>query len=225
MPKLNTARHRLIGAAMLVVALAGCRSKGDIVLDEGVGITAIRTACPAVGIPDNTGDVTLFRTPGATDAASIDVTASMTNLRTECSNGDMKSTGDKVYSVSGFDILGRRTDTRGARSVQVPYFVTVLRGRSAVISKRIGTVTLNFADGQERAQAHAQGAAYIDKAEATLPADVRDAITRKRRAGDSDAAVDPLARPEVRTAVNRATFEVLIGFQLSQDQLKYNASR
>ena len=50
-------------------------------------------------------------------------------------------------------------------------------------------------------------------------------ITRKRRAGDTDAAVDPLARPEVRTAVNRATFEVLIGFQLSQDQLKYNASR
>ena len=33
----------------------------------------------------------------------------------------------------------------------LPYFVTVLRGGSAVVTKRVGNVTLNFADGQERA--------------------------------------------------------------------------
>lgn len=213
-------RPRLFGAAMIVLALAGCKSKGDLVVDEGVGITAIRTACPAVGIPDYTGDVTLFSSAGATDAASIDLTASMTNVRSQCNDQ-----GVKVYSTSGFDILARRTDVRGARTVQLPYFVTVLRGRSAVISKRIGTVTLNFADGQERAQAHATGEAFIDKSEATLPADIRDQITRKRRAGETDAAVDPLSRPEIRQAVNRATFEVLLGFQLTQAQLSYNATR
>ncbi|PLK25494.1 hypothetical protein [Novosphingobium sp. TH158] len=215
-----TARTRLIAATALVAALAGCRGSGDIVVDEGVGITAVRTACPAVGIPDYTGDITTFRTPGATDAGSIDVTAAITNLRTQCNEA-----GEKVYSTSTFDVVARRADVRGARTVQLPYFVTVLRGRSAVVSKRLGTVTLNFADGQERAQARGQGAAYIDKAEATLAEEIRREITRKRKAGDADAATDPLSRPEIRAAVNRATFEVLVGFQLDQNQLSYNATR
>jgi hypothetical protein len=109
--------------------------------------------------------------------------------------------------------------------VTVPYFVTVLRGGTAVVSKRVANVTLTFADGQERATATGQGGAYIDRAEATLPADIRKRITRKRKAGDVDAAIDPLAVPEVKAAVARATFEVLVGFQLDQQQLTYNATR
>jgi hypothetical protein len=213
-------RTRLLTALVIASALAGCRSSGDIVLDEGVGITAVRSACPAVGIPDYTGDVTMFRSRGSTTANDIDVVAAMTNVRSQCND-----TGEKVYATATFDVLGRRTDTRGARSVTVPYFVTVLRGGSAVVAKRTASVTLNFADGQERAQASGQGGAYIDKAEATLPAEIRERITRKRRAGDSDAAVDPLAQPEVKAAVARATFELLVGFQLDQAQLTYNATR
>lgn len=223
-----TARTRLFCVAAIAVAgaaaLSGCRSKGEIVVQEGVGITAVRGACPAVGIPDYTGDVTLFRTPGARDAASIDVTAAITNLRAQCDENP-KDQSAKVYSGIGFDVLARRTDTRGARQVSLPYFISVLRGGRAVVTKRVGTVVLNFADGQERAQAHAQGGAYVDRAEATLPEDIRRRITRKRKAGDQDAAVDPLTEPEVRTAVQRATFEVLVGFQLDQDQLSYNATR
>ncbi len=223
-----TARTRPFCAAAIALAgaaaLAGCKSSGEIVVQEGVGITAVRGACPAVGIPDYTGDVTLFRTAGARDAASIDVTASITNLRSQCDDG-VKNQGEKVYASVAFDVLGRRADTRGSRQVSLPYFVTVLRGGRAVVTKRVGTVVLNFADGQERAQAHAQGGAHIDRAEATLPEDIRKRITRKRKAGDQDAAVDPLTEPEVRAAVQRATFEVLVGFQLDQDQLSYNATR
>jgi len=218
-----TTRYPLItaaGVAVLAVSLGGCKTKGDIVVDEGVGVAAVRGACPTVGIPDYTGDVTLFRTPGATDMAAIDVTAAMTNVRSACDE-----TGEKVHTSVSFDVLARRTDTAGARSVQLPYFVTVLRGGKAVISKRVGTVTIAFADGQERAQVRAQGAAYIDKTEATLPAEIRARITRKRKAGDSDAAIDPLAQPEVRAAVARATFDVLVGFQLDDRQLAYNATR
>jgi len=215
----------LLTATLLVAApafiLAGCSRHGDLVVDESVGVTAVRGACPAVGIPDYTGDITLFTTPGATDAASIDVTASITNLRSTCP----ESAGAKVYSASTFDVQARRSDTRGARTVQLPYFVTVLRGGSAVVSKRVGTVTLNFADGAARAQASAQGGAYVDRAAATLPEDIRRQITRKRKAGDNDAAVDPLTKPEIKAAVARATFEVLIGFQLDQGQLSYNATR
>ncbi|MBS0482946.1 MAG: hypothetical protein JSR96_12540, partial [Proteobacteria bacterium] len=106
-----------------------------------------------------------------------------------------------------------------------PYFVTVLRGGSAVTAKRVGQVTLNFADGQERAQVSGTGSAYIDKAEATLPADIRDRITRRRKAGEADAAIDPLSQPDVKAAVARATFEVMVGFQIDQGQLTYNATR
>jgi len=214
------ARSPVIVAVLLAAALAGCRSKGEIVVDEGVGITAVRTPCPAVGIPDFTGDVTLFRSPGEKTANNIDVVAAMTNVRSECSEG-----ADKVFTKTTFDVLARRTDTQGARQVTIPYFVTVLRGGTAVVTKRVGNVTVNFADGQERAQVSGEGSSYIDRAEATLPADIRERIVRKRKAGDADAAVDPLAEPEVRAAVSRASFEVLIGFQLDQSQLSYNATR
>jgi hypothetical protein len=215
-----TARFRLISAIALAAALAGCKTKGDIVVDEGVGISAVRGVCPSVGIPNNTGDVTTFRVPGDSTAGNIDVVAAMTNVRSTCNDS-----GEKVYTAVTFDVLARRSDTRGARTVTVPYFVTVLRGGRAVITKRIGQVTLNFADGQERAQASGQGGAYVDKAEASLPADIRERLTRKRRAGQEDAAVDPLSDPAVKAAVARATFDVLVGFQLSQDQLVYNATR
>ncbi len=215
-----TLRFRLIAATSLLAALAGCSSTGEIVVDQGVGIQAVRSACPSIGIPDYTGDITLFRTPGVTTADNVDVVATMTNVRSTCNE-----TGERVYAQATFDVLARRTDTRGARQVIIPYFSTVLRGGTAVISKRIGSVTLNFADGQERAQASGSGSAYVDKAEATLPSDIRQRITRKRKAGEADAAVDPLSQPDVKAAVARATFELLVGFQLDQAQLSYNATR
>ncbi|HEX8057819.1 MAG TPA: hypothetical protein VF481_14245 [Novosphingobium sp.] len=218
-------RYRLLAAAAVTAALAGCHSKGELVVDESVGITAVRGACPAIGIPDYTGDVTLFRTPGDTTAGNIDVVAAMTNVKSQCNDGSDKDTSAKVFVSTTFDVLARRTDTHGARQVQIPYFVSVLRGGSAVVSKRVGTVTLNFADGQERAQVTGQGSAYIDRADATLPAEIRERITRKRKAGEADAAVDPLSEPDVRAAVQRANFELLLGFQLDQAQLSYNATR
>ena len=53
----------------------------------------------------------------------------------------------------------------------------------------------------------------------------RGPLQRDLSAGEADAAIDPLAEPGVREAVAQATFEHLVGFQLTQDQLKYNATR
>ena len=138
--------HSIFSVTAMAAVLAGCVNEGELVLSQGVGVTTVRTACPAVGIPDYTGDVTTFRTAGATTADQIDVVAAITNLRSSCNES-----GEKVYSEAKFDVLARRTDVRGARQVQLPYFSTVLQGGSAVQAKRIGTVTINFADGQERA--------------------------------------------------------------------------
>ncbi|WP_324828236.1 hypothetical protein [Qipengyuania zhejiangensis] len=215
-----TSRNRLLSVFALGLALAGCSREGELVIDQGVGITAVRTACPAVGIPDYTGDITTFRAPGSTTLADLDVTAAITNLRSTCDDG-----AERVYTQATFDVVARRADTRGARTVTLPYFSTVLRGGSQVVTKRIGQVTLQFADGQERAQASGTAGAYVNRADATLPADIREQITRRRKAGDPDAALDPLADPAVRAAVQRATFEVLVGFQLTEAQLRYNATR
>ncbi len=226
---IHRARHTLASlslAAIACAALAGCKSHGDIVVDEGVGITAVRSACPAVGIADYTGDITLFQPPASREApasheaGAIDVSAAMTDVRSSCDPAS-----DKVRSTVNFAVLARRTDIHGARSVTLPFYITVVRGTTAVIAKRIGTVTINFADGQDRAQATGQGSTLIDKSEATLPADIRKRITEKRKAGEADAAIDPLSLPDVKEAVARATFEVIVGFQLTDDQLKYNVTR
>jgi hypothetical protein len=217
-----TPNLRLLIPVAALVVLAGCRNEGDLVVSEGVGVTAVRSACPSVGVPDYTGDITTFRSPDSRTVGDIDLSAAITNVRSTC---DEAGAGDRIYSNVTFDVLASRTDTRGARTVQLPYFATVLRGGSAVVSKRIGTVSVAFVDGQARASATGQAGAFIDRAEATLPADVRDRITRKRKPGDQDAALDPLADPQVRAALQRATFELLVGFQLSEDQLAYNATR
>lgn len=209
-----------ITLALAAASLGACKSEGDLVVNQGVGITAVRSLCPAVGVPDYTGDVTLFSQPGVKTQSALDVTAVITNVRPSCDES-----GAKVYSEATFDVLGTRRDAGAARTVELPYFVTVLQGGSAVQSKRVGTVRLDFAAGETRASTTARAGAYVDAAAATLPAEVRERITRKRKAGDIDAALDPLADPEVKAAVARATFEMLIGFQLTEDQLAYNATR
>ncbi len=212
--------RRLLAVVAVAAVATGCASEGEIVVSQGVGITAVRTACPAVGIPDYTGDVTTFRSAGPQTAGNMDVTATITNLRSTCNES-----GERIYSEASFDVLARRTDTRGARRVELPYFSTILRGGTAVQAKRIGTVVIDFADGQERAQGRGMAGAFVDRSAATLSQDIRERITRRRKPGDPDAALDPLADPQVRAALARANFELLIGFQLNEQQLAYNATR
>ena len=215
-----TFRTRAFTAIALVAALAGCAREGELVLNQGVGITSVLSSCPAVGIPDYTGDVTTFRSAGDPTFANLDISASMTNLRSTCDDSS-----DKVYTEATFDVRARRADVRGARTVTLPYFVTVLQGGSAVVTKRIGQVTLNFADGQERAEASARAGSFVDRSAASLPEDIREKITRRRRPGDPEAALDPLADNEVKAAIARTRFEMLVGFQLTEEQLAYNATR
>jgi hypothetical protein len=213
-------RKALFTVTVAAAALTGCQKAGDIVVEQGVGITALRSTCPAIGVPYFTGDVTLFSPAQARTQEAVDVTATITNVRSQCNDS-----GDNVFAQASFDVLAQRRDTRGARTVTLPYFSTVVRGGTAVIAKRIGQVTLQFADGQDRAQVTATAGAYVDRAAATLPDDIRERITRRRKVGDQDAALDPLNDPDVRTALARATFELLVGFQLTEEQLAFNATK
>ena len=208
----------LLAAAIVLFALAGCARTGEI--DPTGGVTAVRSACPGVAIPAQTGDITVFDPPNSRDARAIDVVGAITNLRSTCNE-----TGAQIVTTATFDVIATRRDPAGARQVVLPYFSTVLRGGRAVVSKRVGRVAINFTDGQSRATASGSATSSVDRAAATLPEDIRNRITRRRKAGDPDAAIDPLSIPEVRDAVARASFEHLIGFQLTADQLQYNATR
>ncbi|MBU0866398.1 MAG: hypothetical protein KJ789_17105, partial [Alphaproteobacteria bacterium] len=106
-----------------------------------------------------------------------------------------------------------------------PAVCELMQGGTAVVAKRLGQVVVTFPEGQTRGTGRGQASAYVDRAAATLPADIQERITRRRKAGDQDAAIDPLSQPEVRAAVQRASFELLIGFQLTQEQLEYNVRR
>ena len=100
-------RTRVLPAALIAAGLAGCSSEGELVVNQGVGITSVLSSCPAVGIPDYTGDITLFRSGGDRSLGNLDVTATMTNLRATC-NED----GEKIYSEATFEVHARRADVR-----------------------------------------------------------------------------------------------------------------
>ena len=204
-------------AVLLSFGLVACAREGDIYQS---GILTSYTACPAVAIPAPAGDITLFDPENSRDAAAIDVVAQITNLRATCDE-----TGENIISNITFDVQGRRRDNRGAREVVLPYFITVVQGNNNVVAKRVSRVALRFEDGQYRASTQAAGTGQVLRSAATLPQDVRRQITRERRPGDADAAVDPMADPAVRAAVDRARFELMVGFDLTAEQLRYNATR
>ncbi|HLL59402.1 MAG TPA: hypothetical protein VK391_05870 [Allosphingosinicella sp.] len=208
---------RAVIPALLSLALLGCSTEGELTT---TGIITTRTACPSVAIPAATGDITLFNPPVSRDAAAIDVVAHITNIRSTCDE-----TGEYIVTNSSFEVHGKRRNPRGEREVVLPYFATVVQGGTNVVSKRLGRVALRFADGQYRASTSATASSQVLRSAATLPQDIRRQITRERKAGEADAALDPMADPAVRAALTRATFEFLLGFQLTQEQLAYNATR
>lgn len=213
-----TFRKSLLLSGLAAVSLAGCAKDGDF--DSSGGIAVTRSSCPAVAVPVYTGDLTLFDPATSRDASAIDVVATLTNVRSTCAEQ-----GDDIVANATFDVVAIRRDSAGARQLELPYFVTLVQGGRAVVSKRVNRVTINFADGQTRASGKGTAAGFINRAAATLPPEIQERLTRKRKAGDMDAAVDPLSVPEVRAAVQRASFEMLIGFQMTDAQLQYNATR
>lgn len=209
--------RKLAVSALILLAAGGCSRTGEIT--DG-GITSLRSACPRVGVPAGTGDITQFDPPASREASAIDMAATLTNVTSTCDE-----TGAQIVTTINFDVLAMRRDAGAARDVSLPYFVTVVRGGTAVVAKSINRVTVHFDAGQTRASAKGVATSQVDRNAATLPEDVRKRLTEKRKAGEEAAAMDPLSDPSVRQAVLSATFEALVGFQLTEEQLRYNMTR
>ena len=213
--KLRTAAlFALLASSTLV---AGCSRKGQIA--DG-GVYVVRSSCPLVGIVAGAGDITLFDPAGSIDARAIDVSATMTNVRANCSDD-----GTTVTSTASYDVVATRRDGGEARHVVLPTFNVAMQGGSTVVAKQVSAVSLDFAAGSMRGQGRGQSTIRVSKAAATLPADITRELTRNRKPGEIEAAIDPMSKPNIRAAVARATFEQLLGFQLTDAQLRYNATR
>lgn len=186
----------------------------------GNPLEVTRSACPAIGVVQHASEVTLFAPETSRDASAIDVTAAITNVRATCSESH-----DRIVSQLTFDVVAQRANASGARAVTLPYFAVVLRAGDQLLSKELGSVTLQFADGAVRARSTASARGDVNRSAASLPDDITKEITRKRKPGDANASIDPLASPKVRQAVRNATFELLVGFQLGNDAIAYNIAK
>ena len=209
---MSKSRLLALSAVVAALALSGCQK--NLLLVK-------RSVCPAVAVPNYAGDATLF-VPGDTsgDARAIDLTATITDLR-----GDCVDTPEQLATAVNFKVNARRVNTSGARQVTLPFFATVVQGGNLIVSKQLGSVTLNFADGQGRAEAAGAANARVARSAAALPPEIQARVTRKRKPGDIDAATDPMSDPEVRAAVRAASFEILVGFQLDDAGLVYNVTK
>ena len=201
----------VIIVAALGLAAAGCQRNPLIVK---------RSPCPAVAVPTYLGDATIFAPGGAADARNIDVTATLTNLRDTCLEN-----GDRLTTDISFDVVARRAEPGPARTLTLPVFATIVQGGNLVVSKQMMPVTVTFAQGQTRATASSGVRTNVAQSATALPPEIQAKVQRKRKASDPDAAVDPLADPEVRAALRAASFEVLIGFQLDDAGLAYNVTK
>jgi len=221
---LSIAKRLPLALLLLPLVVTACAKNSEITAIGGsIGQEIKRTSCPAVGIPTYLGDVTLFNPDSSRDASAIDVVASISDVKSQCDDTDI--TSPTLTSNVTFHVLARRTDPHGARDLVLPYNAVVLHAGNKVISKSLSRIAVHFDDGKLLAEANGQASATVSRADATLPDSIRNRLIRKRNATDADASVDPMTDPTVRAALAKASFELLIGFQLTDEQLAYNATR
>ena len=179
-----------------------------------------RSQCPAVAVPIYAGSVTQFNPAQSRDADAIDLTAQLVDVSGQCIEGT-----DYLTSNISFTVTAQRRQADGARDVRLPLFIGLVQGGNVTVSKQQTEVTLRFADGQLRTEARGGARADVQRAAATLPVDVQDKLSQRRRPNRRESLVDPMADPQVRAAVRAATFEVLVGFQLDDPSLAYNVGK
>ena len=223
---MSIAKRLPFALLLLPLIAAGCAKNDEITAVGGsIGQEIKRTSCPALGVPADTGDITLFDPPASRDSRAIDVVATITNLRGNCDDSDEKNPPPTLATTATFRVDARRSTAAGARDVVLPYYAVVMRGGTQVVSKAMSQVLIHFDAGKLTASTTGQASSTVSRADATLPESVRNRIGRKRKAEDADASIDPMSDPSVRSALAKASFEMLIGFQLTNEQLAYNATR
>ncbi|GHF30048.1 hypothetical protein GCM10017044_26740 [Kordiimonas sediminis] len=146
-------------------------------------LEVIVSRCPAVAVVGDTGTLTRFSGEGR-QPSDVAFTASIMNVNLSCTEGD------SVRSNMTFQIGATAGDALSGDSVNVEYFVIVMKDTTQIITKTIETATLRF---------DSNGRAVVSQAfESVIPS-----IEQARR----------------------YNYEVLVGFQLTPDEVVYNMER
>ena len=141
--------------------------------------------------PTGTGDITLFNPAGQHGFA-----------RDRCDCGDhpaardLPGSGNDVVSTVTFTVVALRRDAGPARQVILPYFDVALRGGSDVAAKQVGArrARISRPGASMRRRAPRRRFASI-AAPRPFPPMSAQILTRPRKSGEADAAIDPLADP------------------------------
>lgn len=196
----------LLAIVAPVLLLSACNSNP---------LEVTRSLCPATAIPQHTGTMTLFSPAESRDADAVVMTASIFDLENHCVEGS-----PKVTSNLRFTIGAQRPNAAAEQSVNVQYFVAVVKDGKEIISKQVYDTALHFPAGQVRAQSVETVAAAIDRAQAIAAAGPAPGRDRKRRRDD-----DNVDDTFFDAAPKASAFEVLVGFQLTDAQVHYNMTR
>ncbi len=137
-------RGRALRVVGLVIAmgatLAACSGRGKNPLKVVV------QRCPAPAVVEGVSTLTRFAGDDRTSDARL-FTAAIEDLDLRCDQGE------RVTSRLRFRIVATRgAALRGSRTIEVPYFVAVMRDNAEIVTKRIYRARLVFRDGAERAE-------------------------------------------------------------------------
>ncbi|MCH8685426.1 hypothetical protein [Pedomonas mirosovicensis] len=190
-------------AVMMPALLAGCANNP---------LEVTRTLCPATAVPKYAGTLTFFSPPSSRTADSVVANASIFGLENHC-----VESSPKVTSNLRFTIGAQRPNAAAAQTITVPYFVAVVKEGKEIVSKQVYEATLTFQPGDVRAESVQTVQAAIDREEA-LKLIGPDPSKKKRKRGEPRQPEDLFfdAKPK------DSGFEVLVGFQLTDEQAHYN---
>jgi hypothetical protein len=190
---------RLILPVFASLALAGCGS--------GNPLEVTRTSCPAVAVVKYANSYTQFAPGSNFSSRGIEMTAQMGDVSISCK----ESAGKISVSNISFEMSAARASATTASDVNVPYFVTIIQDGTTILSKQVYGAPLKFTEGALRTevrQAFSASTPYVP-----LPA----APDRKKKKQFEEFAED--SRPK------SAKYEIMLGFQLTDEQATYNVQR
>ncbi len=191
-------RFAMISAATL--ALMGCASSNPLLVT--------RTSCPAVALVKYANTLTSFQSSASTDQSDVLYTAQISNVSVNCGNGK----GDAAAQTDvSFDIGIMRGNTDASSQASLPYFVTVIQDGTTILSKTTYAAQVDFTAKSGRAAS--RQSFNVSTPGVPLPP------TAKKKRGDSDLLLDS------ENASKAAKYEILIGFQLTDDQALFNISK
>ncbi len=185
---------KLLPLLTLPLLLVGCAS--------GNPLEVRRTSCPALSVPTYTGTLTRFSQAGRFDTQDVQMVASIGQLSDNCAEN-----ANGVNTAVSFNIMASRPDKGPAQSVQLPYFITVIKDGETVIAKQIYGASLDFADG-----------AMTGNVSQVVSVKTPEVPLSPRPKKNNE--IDEFAPPP-----KPAMYEILVGFQLSDADAVYNISK